>query len=603
MKEIIQNIVFPQNDMLENHYRLYYRGVKGVILKDGTEKKVIFPEFQVVEFNTFLNGCSIEKWKYYTSLKKISLHLIMGGKFCLKIYAYNLPALEPERSLINEIFYDLKEKEEIDIEISDIDAQMIGFEVHTLSQTTIWGGMYIGEFPDVREVNLAISTTTCKKEEFVTENVRIVKDVLLDSQLEVAQHLFINVVDNGRTLKKEDFPQDERIRLIPNKNVGGSGGFARGMIEALHQKEKITHVLLMDDDILIQPDAIYRTYVLLRHLRNKYKQYFVSGAMLNLENASIQKEDIGLLTKDGYFVPLKREFNQEFLRDNLKNEQDYPLEKHCYAAWWYCCIPIETIKEKGLPMPIFVRGDDVEYGLRCNPGFITMNGICVWHMGFVGKFNVGMDHYQVNRNMLINQATTGLIDDVNIMKKAKLDFRKHLLRMDYDSAEISLKALEDFVKGPEFISQDMGEKILISNNKLGHKMIPLKELGNPQVGLGDPYFDPGRTLVERWIFRITYNGHRLRFLCKLKDEPMSVPFNDVYTPGRIAFRKKLIAVNTVTSMGYILERDQQRYVELMGRYKRTIRYYKKNQKKLIKAYQEAKKKFYTETFWKNYLEI
>ena len=80
-------------------------------------------------------------------------------------------------------------------------------------------------------------------------------------------------------------------------------------------------------------------------------------------------------------------------------------------------------------MPIFVRGDDVEYGLRCNPGFITMNGICVWHMGFAGKFNVGMDHYQVNRNLLINQAVTGLIDDVNVIRKTQLDFRKHILRL------------------------------------------------------------------------------------------------------------------------------------------------------------------------------
>ena len=36
--------------------------------------------------------------------------------------------------------------------------------------------------------------------------------------------------------------------------------------------------------------------------------------------------------------------------------------------------------------------------------FITMNGICVWHMGFTLKFNYFMEYYQVFRNFLIEEA-------------------------------------------------------------------------------------------------------------------------------------------------------------------------------------------------------
>ncbi|RHS91028.1 glycosyltransferase [Clostridium sp. AM42-4] len=603
MQEIIQNITFPQNDMLEEHSKLYYRGAEGVLLHENEKKYLVLPAFQQTEFSTYLNGCSIEKWKKYTNLETIKLYLTLEGKFILKLYAYSLRSVEPERKLLLEKIFDLTEKKELEIEISEVDEQTVGFELHTLAPVTFWGGRYVGDFSDAREVNLAISTTTCKKEEFITRNAKILKAALLDSDTDIARHLFMNIVDNGGTLKREDFPADDRIRLFPNKNVGGSGGFARGMLEALHQKEHVTHVLLMDDDILIQPEAIYRTYILLKHLKKEYQKCFVSGAMLHLENASIQKEDVGVLTTEGFFMPLKKEFNQEYLWDNLKNEQEYPLPAHTYAAWWYCCIPIETIKEQGLPMPIFVRGDDVEYGLRCNPGFITMNGICVWHMGFAGKFNVGMDHYQVNRNLLINQAVTGLIDDVNVIRKTQLDFRKHILRLDYDSAEIALRALEDYLKGPDFIRQDLGEKILVSNNQLGHKMVPMKELGNPEVGLGDPYDDPKRQFVEKWLFRVTYNGHRFRFLSKLKDGVMSVPYNDVYTPSRIAFRKKLVAINPMTSTGYMLERNQERYRELMKRYRTAMAAYKKNQGQLVKQYRACKEEFRTEKFWKAYLEI
>ena len=175
--------------------------------------------------------------------------------------------------------------------------------------------------------------------------------------------------------------------------------------------------------------------------------------------------------------------------------------------------------------------------------------------------------------------------------------------MDYDSAEIALRALEDYLKGPDFIRQDLGEKILVSNNQLGHKMVPMKELGNPEVGLGDPYDDPKRQFVEKWLFRVTYNGHRFRFLSKLKDGVMSVPYNDVYTPSRIAFRKKLVAINPMTSTGYMLERNQERYQELMKRYRTAMAAYKKNQGQLVKQYRACKEEFRTEKFWKAYLEI
>ncbi len=40
-----------------------------------------------------------------------------------------------------------------------------------------------------------------------------------------------------------------------NKNLGGVGGFTRTMFEHMRD-DKITHVLLMDDDAVISPEAI-----------------------------------------------------------------------------------------------------------------------------------------------------------------------------------------------------------------------------------------------------------------------------------------------------------------------------------------------------------
>ena len=84
-------------------------------------------------------------------------------------------------------------------------------------------------------IKLTIGTTTMKKKAFITKNVKALNEEILSSDDEISCHFHIHVVDNGRTLKREDFPEHPAIALHPNKNVGGSGGFARGMIEALHQ--------------------------------------------------------------------------------------------------------------------------------------------------------------------------------------------------------------------------------------------------------------------------------------------------------------------------------------------------------------------------------
>lgn len=602
MRDIIQNMIFPEQENLKDHYKLYYRGTKGVLKKEDGVMRLMLPKYAFVEFNTYFNGLSLRKWTKYTGVTNITFHMTACGKFHLRLCEYHMDLFSPVKTVYAEQDYELPEMTEITVAIPEAKEQMVGFELETESECILCNGYYEGEFSETREINLAISTTTMKKEAFIKANVKALKEQILDSKLELADHLFVHVVDNGRTLSKEDFPEDPHIYLHPNKNTGGAGGFARGMIECMHQEENITHVLLMDDDIIMQPEGFNKTYTLLKHLKPEFQKRFVSGAMLYMEEMNVQKEDVGTVQPDGNFIPLKDEFDHEDLQDNLLNEKHYVEEEHSYAAWWYCCIPMETIREKGLPLPVFVRGDDVEYGLRCKPGFITMNGICVWHMGFAGKFNVAMDHYQVNRNLLIDQASSDVLQGVDVMRKARLDFRKHLLRFDYDSAELALRAIEDFLKGPGYIKEDIGEKILKDNNQYVHQMIPLEQLGKPAGKAEDLEEDIKIDPATKLLYRGTYNG-QMAYKGPYKTEPMAVPFNDTYTPGRIAFRTKLYAINSKNQTGYILERDNQHFAELFKRYKKAMSYYNKHKEQLEQNYRKARDYFITEKFWRKYLEI
>lgn len=375
------------------------------------------------------------------------------------------------------------------------------------------------------------------------------------------------------------------------------------MIESIHQTPKATHVLLMDDDVMILPDSIYRTYVLLKHIKERYKESFVSGAMLVLEEKNIQHEDIGTVDDMGTFIPLKPRWNHFQLWDNLHNEKVYK-RKNMYQAWWYCCIPMSVIDKNGLPLPLFIRGDDVEYSLRCKADIISMNGICVWHMGFYGKYSASMNLYQEIRNLMIGQSASDVYQGVDLLRRVRIYYRDNMLKHDYGAAELVLRAFEDYMKGPEFIMQDKGEAIVKENGKLNQKLKPLEELKGYNVDVyGDPYWDMPRKFIKKWIYRITYNGHRFWPERLLDKQPVIVPFDFGYTPGKMAMKKTYIAVNPMQKTGCVKELDKEKFNELQKRYYRDMNYYKKNNEDIRKRYRHAQKTLTSEAFWRKYLEI
>ena len=600
----LQNIVLPQDEKHQVHWKLFYRGPRCTY--DTSNQMFHLPKGIVIDFATYLNGFSNEKWKKYTDLSNLTLHLSISGEFILKLVGYSLNPLTPDRKEFTSYHYTCASGfEDISVIYPDSEEALLSFEIHPISDCILQSGFFSAEYDinTTQAVNLAIATTTCKKEDFIVHNVNLIKENLLSSDDEIGQHLFVHVVDNGQTLTEEQIYGDH-VYLHPNKNVGGSGGFARGMIEALEQQDpQITHVLLMDDDVLVLPESIRRTYILLRLLKRLYREHFINGAMLEYGAMNMQHEDLGLITNSADFCPVKGTLNQNDLTCVLKTNIDYPDSPNMYGAWWYCCIPITQIKKNGLPLPFFIRVDDSEYGIRCNPGFITMTGICVWHLGFVNKYNVSMDLYQTFRNLLIAQSTTGILPNADVLGRFKRSFRAQLLEFAYNGAEICLEALEDYMKGPEFIEQDLGEKILVKHRAYNEKMVPLTEFSELNVVLNQVYNEAPRKQFERFIYRLTYNGHRFLPKCFLKKDIAVIGFDWSYQPQTQSLHKQLLAVNVHDATASMRTMDRKKYKELMKRYKKDMRYYQQNCDSLREAYSARKDYLVSMEFWKKYLEI
>lgn len=572
---------------------------------DPEEKCHILNKYSYADFMTYYNCLQTQRWYKYTGIDSFKLNLIIEGKISVEVYEIYKNSANVNYNLILNRVYSSDEKSEIAINIPQSGKQLVGFKLTALENTKIYSGYYSADVEEesVRDVKISLATTTFKKQDYIKRNIAMLKEKVLNEGSDLKGHLFVHVIDNERALNPDDF-NCEDLKIYPNDNVGGAGGFTRGMIEAMELEDKPTHVLLMDDDVMIMPESLFRTYYLLRLLKAEYRSCFLSGAMFDYDIRERQYEDVGYVHKlDASYGPVKPRFDMRFLQSIVDNEKyiDADME-NSYAGWWYCCIPVGHIENNGLPLPVFVRGDDVEFSIRNNPGFITMNGICIWHVGFAGKFNAAMELYQVHRNSFVIQAASGICQDIDFFKRIKVMFWKEITRFAYSNAELLLDSIEDFMKGPDFIEKLNGEQSLKEHAAKNEKLVPLSSLEYPHAMQDDPYEYKRLNIFQKGLYVITINGHLLpNFL--LKNHPSVIAFDWFFVPGKNFRRKKLIAVNPNDNTGCIRTINRKRCFALIKRYKKVIKNYENNHTQIEQQYREHFSKMTSVEFWKEYLGI
>lgn len=359
---------------------LYIRGVKR--RKDNC---ILMHAGEVLDFTTYFNSLSLKKWKRYTTIKALQLALQLEGHFQVTFHLHDEKGSVRHSSVETESSYFT-----YSMEAEELNGVLLGFSLHCMSDAGQYiGGQWNGEFTQWEDKKIGISITTFKREKYVKRTMNLLHDFQKDHPW-----LSVLVVDNGSTLEEM---QGERFHIIHNRNFGGSGGFTRGMIEYVEQGS-VDYVLLMDDDIVLETSALERTFSLLSGLKEECRDSFLSGAMLSLEKPCIQYENTARWGK----IRLHGEGKNLNLvnASNLVQNEKVPSQKNRYGAWWYCAIPVHRIQEIGYPLPIFVKGDDMEYGIRNHREVLSMNGIGVWHQSFQSKMSPVVNYYS-DRNMLI----------------------------------------------------------------------------------------------------------------------------------------------------------------------------------------------------------
>ena len=587
---------------------------------------------------TYFNSLSCLKWEKYAGIDSAMLHLELCGDACrIEMQGVStgtakefpmtpLKNLAPlERSAkavstgIERSFSGSESFESVEIEVELNDWAVVGPVLVSTGQTRVRNAYWYAKVREenIRPVRLALATTTFKKEAYVIPNIESIKASLSSCPDPISGNFHMFVVDNGRTLDAAAL-SDELVTIIPNKNVGGAGGFSRGMLAALEDKSAFTHVLLMDDDVRMSPESIKRTYNLLSLACDEYRTAFVNGAMLQLGNPDIQYEDVARVLDGGQYERCKGTLRVTNLADIALNEVVNVEVPNAYGAWWYSCIPLDVVGEKGLPLPVFVRCDDVEYGMRCNPTYMCMNGICVWHEAFDGRYRAAVDAYQYIRNFMVMMACDDKSNETVFFLRTERMLVVALRAMAYDMADLIVTAFEDYLKGPDFLASANGEDILKRNSLKNEKLLPLASAldaaASEHPGLSEKLacFKPdlkvlhdtrASSLFMKAFRALPYNRHLLPDAL-LRDEPATI----FYGPGPASSRDQmgtsvLVACDRDGENAHVRFIDRDRYQELHNRWKKAKRHYRKNKDSIKRSYKRAMPTLTSVSFWKNYLGL
>jgi len=603
----LQSLLFPQTGICTEE-KMYFRR-NGIIDFTWDKDYLKFTRDSSITFDTYFNGCSAEKWFKYTKVKKIRIFIHAKGQFRITLMRKekNLDGITT-KFLHEETFGEENTEGTYSFPFdTESNSGMFCFGLRCLSnEGTLYNGWYDGDVApeDVRKVKIALDICTFKREVFVTKNVRELYDCFLNNPAsELHDGLEIFISDNAKTLNQQDVLLCDKIHVFLNKNTGGAGGFTRGMIEIMKCREErgITHVLVMDDDVITNPDSIFRTFMILSLLKDEYQDSFVGGAMLRLDKQFIQTE-AGARWNKGYLISHKSGLNLLDVEACLYNEFE---EKTEFNAWWYCAFPANVITETNLPLPIFIRGDDVEYGLRNCKHLILMNGICVWHEPFENKYASSM-YYYIFRNRLIDNSIHNLkYQRKSFIRDLTEQVKREIIYYRYKNADLLMDGVNDFYNGIDWLLAQDGEALHKDIMGRGYKLQDINDLSVP---FSYPAYERACRMPEpkrrtRIWRKLTANG----LLLPSKKLPTNAPpvVAPTFTARPVNFYRVQKALNYdyTSRKAFVTEKSLKETMRLMIKLWKIQLKSRWKYRKTVKNYLKRKDDMTNIGFWEKYLNL
>jgi len=397
-----------------------------------------------VSCNTYFNSIYESYIAELTSADSIRFVLRFKGSVKISVFRESLGGCE----CVYELAHRHGALKELAIELPLAADSRLWLEYEFLSDALIYPGeVYLCSPQTPAEVNLAICICTYKKEEYITRTLRALFE---STTLKKSRAVFtVYIADNGGTLNLDKDIARKNVRLIANRNTGGSGGFTRALYEAV-QSRNHTHYLFMDDDVVLDPEVINKTIALFALARG---EVMIAGTMFDgMQKSVIHESGTAYNPHTLRYIPHKCGLSAEY-KPNLKRL--LMRERNDFAGWWYCAFSEKTRASLGYPLQMFIRADDTEWGLRFTAGggsICAVPGIALHHEPFYFKDPVWIHYYRIKNLLIVNAVhySTSVFAAIALLL---VYYFTCMLCYDYGYLLMVLSGIEDFLKGPRFVEE------------------------------------------------------------------------------------------------------------------------------------------------------
>ena len=455
---LLQRVIMPRPTDPSKVRTLYLDEGTGTSMQRAAtvldRRRAVVPAGTEVSFAAYFNALPASYWRRWTTLTDVVLALRLSAGCRVDIYRSKADGdtihvtgdRVPEGC--SEFVLDLGPFEDGGWYWFEISA---GKEPVTIEEA----GWYASVEPP-EAGSLAIGITTHNRPADCVAALRtLAEDPVVRDQIDR-----VFVADQGTQLVSDEpgFEQaqqglGDRLVVIRQGNLGGSGGFSRTMYEFL-TASNASHLIFLDDDIELEPDSVHRAFTFARFAKHPM---LVGGQMFALQNKSVL-HSMGEVVHRGEFFwrqAPKTCYGHDFSRTSLRNGKRLHRRIDVdYNGWWMCLIPRTVAEQVGLPLPLFIKWDDAEYGLRAGEsGFptATLPGVAIWHLSWTDKEDVTdwQAYFHVRNRFIAAALHSPFRHGKGLVRENFKTDLKCLLLLQYSAVSLRHLAMQDFLRGPD----------------------------------------------------------------------------------------------------------------------------------------------------------
>lgn len=590
----LQSLIWPEQGVCtERDLYLRLHGSAGVSENRDSDspEMVHFAHDSRAEFNTWFNLFNIGKWAHHCALSDLRLALDGVGQFEVSVFLV-VPERSWERVASQVVTLSADRSTRLDLShVFDLEIEegILFFEMRALRKGRLNGAHWQTADAPRRTPDLMLSITTFRREAAVQSTVRRFERYVANSRLK--DHIRLTVVDNGQSVK---IPDSAHVTVIANENLGGAGGFSRGLLAA--RDGGASHCLFMDDDASIHMDSLERTWQLLAYATDPATA--VAGAMINAAHRwSIWENGAVFNTR---CTPL---YMGTDLRDpeqiyDMEFSSTGPAPANFYGGWWYFAFPVDQVQH--MPFPFFVRGDDVSFSLVHDFNIVTLNGVVSFQESFTDKESPQTWYLDLRSHMAHHLSLDTMdIGRVRTLKIAVWFFLRNLPRMHYETLSAINLALEDVMQGPDFFDE---------NADMAQRRGDIKALTKAEVweiAPVDPISNRWRMNPKnRWIraiMKLSLNGHLLPFF-RLYGNKVTLEAQDRGNLAWVWGAAQITYLSANKRQSYTVTHSKSKMVREMLRFAKNALRFLSSYDSLHKTWQEGYETLTTETYWRKKLK-